>query len=85
MNNEDEEYSPLSNTEGEKLYRDAKEMESFGAEALVPTGRLQALLGHLVITSAPRYQIKGLSCPGWVEFKAIIEIFNGTSVHSIYQ
>jgi hypothetical protein len=25
---DDEEYSPLSDTEGEKLYRDAKEIES---------------------------------------------------------
>jgi hypothetical protein len=47
----------LSDTEGKKLYRDAEEMESFRAEALVPTGRLQALLGHLGITSASRYRI----------------------------
>jgi hypothetical protein len=47
----------LSDTEGKKLYRDAEEMESFRAEALVPTGRLQALLGHLGIASALRYRI----------------------------
>jgi hypothetical protein len=41
---DDEEYSPLRDKEGEKLYRDAKEIESFWAEALVSTGRLQALL-----------------------------------------
>jgi hypothetical protein len=29
---DDEEYSPLSNNEGEKLYRNANERESFGAE-----------------------------------------------------
>jgi hypothetical protein len=43
INNEDkdnEEYSPLSDPEGEKLYRDAEEMESFGAEAPVPISRL---------------------------------------------
>jgi hypothetical protein len=72
---DDEEYSPLSNTEGEKLYGNAEEIESFGAEAPVPTGRLQALLGHLGITSAPKYRIKGISRPGWVEFRAIMEIF----------
>jgi hypothetical protein len=50
---DDEEYSPLSDNEGEKLYRDADERESFGVEAPIPTGRLRALLGHLGITSAP--------------------------------
>jgi hypothetical protein len=59
---DDEEYSPLSDNEGEKLYRDADERESFGVEAPIPTGRLRALLGHLGITSAPRYRIKGVPC-----------------------
>jgi hypothetical protein len=72
---DNEEYSPLSDTEGKKLYRDTEEIESFEAEALVPTGRLQALLGHLGITSAPKYRIKRIPRPGWVEFKAIMEIF----------
>jgi hypothetical protein len=83
INNEDkddEEYSPLSDTKGEKLYRDAEEMESFRAEDLVPTGKHQALLGHLGITSAPRYRIKGVPRPGWVEFKAIAEIFSESRV-----
>jgi hypothetical protein len=30
----------VSDTKVEKLYRDADEIESFGAEASVPTGRL---------------------------------------------
>jgi hypothetical protein len=77
---DDEEYSPLSDTEGEKLYRDTEEIESFGVEALVPTGRLQALLGHLGITSSPKYRIKGIPRPGQVEFKAIVEIFQGPKV-----
>jgi hypothetical protein len=51
----DDEYSPLRDTKGEKLYRDTEEIESFGVEAPVPTGRLQALLGHLGITSAPMF------------------------------
>jgi hypothetical protein len=79
VDNEDEdneEYSPLSDNEGEKLYRDADERQSFDAEALIPTGRLCVLLGHLGITSAPRYRIKGVSHPGWVEFKAVVEIFS---------
>jgi hypothetical protein len=57
------------------LYRDTEEIESIGAKALVPTGRLQALQGHLGITSAPKYRIKGISHRGRVEFKAIVEIF----------
>jgi hypothetical protein len=69
---DDEEYSLPSDSEGDKLYIDAKERESFGAEAPIPTSRLCALLGHLGITSFPR--------PGWVEFKAVVEIFSGPRV-----
>jgi hypothetical protein len=70
-----EEYPPPSNTEDEKMYRDADEVESFGVEAPVLTGRLWALLEHLCITTAPRYRIKEVPRPGQVEFKAIAEIF----------
>jgi hypothetical protein len=65
----------LSDTKGEKLYKNAEEIESFGAEASVPTGRLQALPGHLGITTSPKYRIKGVPHPGRVEFKVIMEIF----------
>jgi hypothetical protein len=77
---DDKEYSPLSDNKGEKLYRDADERESFGADAPIPTSRLRALLGHLGITSAPRYRIKGVSRPGRVEFKSVAEIFSGPRV-----
>jgi hypothetical protein len=70
-----EEYLPASDAEDEKMYRDADEVESFGIEAPVLTGRLRALLEHLGITTAPRYRIKEVPRPGRVEFKAIIEIF----------
>jgi hypothetical protein len=40
----DEEHPSPSDTEAEKMYRDADEVESFGAESLIITGRLQALL-----------------------------------------
>jgi hypothetical protein len=50
-------------------------VESFGAEASVLTSRLQALLEHLGITTAPRYRIKEVPRSGRVEFKAIAEIF----------
>jgi hypothetical protein len=75
----------LSDNEGEKLYRDAAERESFGAKAPIPTGRLHALLGHLGITSALRYRIKGVQRPGWVEFKVVAEIFSGPRVLCSHQ
>jgi hypothetical protein len=70
-----EEHPPPSDTEVESMYRDVDEVESFGAKALVPTGRLRALLKHLGITTAPRYRIREVPYPGRVEFKAIAEIF----------
>jgi hypothetical protein len=53
-----EEHPPPSDTEAEKMYRDADEVESFGAESPILTGRLRALLEHRGITTAPRYRIK---------------------------
>jgi hypothetical protein len=70
-----EEHPPPSDTEAEKMYRDADEVESFRAESPVITGRLRALLEHLGITTTPRYRIKEVSRSGRVEFKAIAEIF----------
>jgi hypothetical protein len=71
----DEEQPPPSDTKPEKMYRDADEVESFGAEYLILTARLRALLEHLGNTIAPRYKIKEVPHSGWVEFKAIAEIF----------
>jgi hypothetical protein len=62
------------------MYRDIDEVESFGIKAQVLAGRLRALLEHLGITTAPRYRIKEVPCLGWVEFKAITEIFFGSKV-----
>jgi hypothetical protein len=70
-----EEHPPPSDTESEKMYRDADEVESFGAKALVLTGRLRALLEHLGITTAPWYRIKEVPHSWRVEFMAIAEIF----------
>jgi hypothetical protein len=75
-----EENPPPSDTEDEKMYRDADEVESFGAEAPVLAGRLRALLEHLGITIAPRYRIKEVPSSGRVEFKAIAEIFFGSRI-----
>jgi hypothetical protein len=71
----DEEHPPPSDTKAEKMYRDADEVESFGAESPVIAGRLQALLEHMGITTAPRYRIKKVPRSGRVEFKAVTEIF----------
>jgi hypothetical protein len=76
----DEEHPPPSDTEAEKMYRDADEVESFGAESPVIAGRLWALLEHLGITTAPRYMIKEVPHSGRVEFKAVAEIFFGSRV-----
>jgi hypothetical protein len=70
-----EEHPPPSDTEDEKMYRDADQVESFGAESLILASRLRALLEHLGITTAPRYRIKAVPRSGRVEFKAIAEIF----------
>jgi hypothetical protein len=75
-----EEHPPPSDTESEKIYQDADEVESFRAKAPVLAGRLWALLEHLGITTAPRYRIKEVSHSGRVEFKAITEIFFGSRI-----
>jgi hypothetical protein len=76
----DEEQHPLSDTEQEKVYRDADEVESFRAESPILTGRLRALLEHLGITTALRYRIKEVPRSERVEFKAIVEIFFGSRI-----
>jgi hypothetical protein len=75
-----EEHPSPCDTEAEKMYRDADEVESFGAESPILAGRLRALLEHLGITTAPRYRIKKVPRSGWVEFKAVVEIFFGSRV-----
>jgi hypothetical protein len=75
-----EEHPSPSDTKSEKMYREADEVESFGAEAPVLAGRLRALLEHLGITTAPWYRIKEVPRSGRVEFKDITEIFFGSRV-----
>jgi hypothetical protein len=76
----DEEQPPSSDTEPEKMYQDADEVESFGAESLILADRLRALLEHLGITTAPRYRVKEVPRTRRVEFKAIAEIFFGSRI-----
>jgi hypothetical protein len=40
-----DEHPPLSDIEDEKMYRDADEMESFGAKSSILTGKLRAFQG----------------------------------------
>jgi DNA-binding transcriptional LysR family regulator len=75
-----EEHPSPSDTKSEKMYRDADEVESFGAESPILAGMLQALLEHLGITTAPQYRIKEVLRSGRVEFKAITEIFFGSRI-----
>jgi hypothetical protein len=75
-----EEQLPPSDNEPEKLYWDADEVESFGAESLILAGRLWASLEHLGITTAPWYRIKEVPRSRRVEFKAIAEIFFGSRI-----
>jgi hypothetical protein len=60
----DDEQPPPCDTEPEKMYRDADEVESFRAESPILAGRLRALLEHLGITTAPWYRIKEVPRPG---------------------
>jgi hypothetical protein len=76
----DEEHPPPSDTEPEKTYRDADEVESFRAKSPILAGRLRALLEHLGITTTPRYRIKEVPRSRQVEFKAIAEIFFGSRI-----
>jgi hypothetical protein len=62
------------------MYRDADEVESFGAESPILVGRPRALLEHLSITTAPQYRIKEAPRSGRVEFKVIAEIFFGSKI-----
>jgi hypothetical protein len=75
-----EEHPPPSDTKAEKMYRDADEVEFFGAESPILADRLRVLLEHVGITTAPRYRIKEVPRSGRVEFKVIAEIFFGSRV-----
>jgi hypothetical protein len=64
---------------------DGEEIESYRVEAPVPIGKLQALLVHMGITTAPMYRIKGVPCSGRVEYRAIAEIFSESKVIGMHQ
>jgi hypothetical protein len=61
---EDEDYTPWSNTEKDETFHDADEIKTFGDEALIPTGRLRDLLNRINITTPPEFRIKRIPRPG---------------------
>jgi hypothetical protein len=79
---EDEDYTPWSNTEKDEIFHDADEIKTFGDEALIPTGRPRDLLNHINITTPPEFRIKRILRPGREEYKAIVEIISGPNVLS---
>jgi hypothetical protein len=79
---EDEDYTPWSNTEKDEIFHDADEIKTFGDEAPIPTGRMRDLLNHINITTPSEFRIKRILRPGREEYKAIVEIISGTNVLS---
>jgi hypothetical protein len=79
---EDEDYTPWSNTEKDEIFQDTDEIKTFGDEAPIPTGRLRDLLQHINITTPPEFRIKRIPLPGQEEYKAIVEIISGSNVLS---
>jgi hypothetical protein len=71
----------LSDVEKEEMYHDTDEIKSFGNEASIPTNRLRDLLNHNDINTSPEFRIKRVPCPGWEEYKAIMETLSGPNVH----
>jgi hypothetical protein len=79
---EDEDYTPWSNTEKDETFHDTDEIKTFRDEALIPTGRLRDLLNHINITTPLEFRIKRILRPGREEYKAIMEIISGPNVLS---
>jgi hypothetical protein len=57
VNKEDADYTPLSDSEKEKVYHDAEEIKTVRNEASIPTGRLRDLLNCININNQLTYVI----------------------------
>jgi hypothetical protein len=77
---EDEDYTPWSNVEKDRMFHDANKIKTFGDEAPIPTSILRDLLNHINITTPPEFRIKRILHPSWEEYKAIMEIISGPNV-----
>jgi hypothetical protein len=82
---DDEDYTPWSNTEKDEAFHDGDEIKTFGNEAPIPTGRLRDLLNRINITTPLEFRIKRIPRPGQEEYKAIVEIISGPNVLSRYK
>jgi hypothetical protein len=78
----DEDHTPLSDPEKEKVYHDADEIKTVKNEASIPIGRLRDLLNCIDITTPPEFRIKRVLRSGREEYKAIMEILSGPNVIS---
>jgi hypothetical protein len=79
---DDEIYTPMSDTEKDQMFRDADEIKTAENEAPIPTGRLRDLLNRLNITTQQEFRIKRVPCPRREEYKAIVENFSEPNVLS---
>jgi transposase len=79
---EDENYTPWSNTEKDETFHDANEIKTFGNETPILTGRLKGLLNCINITTPPEFRIKRIPRPGREEYNSIMEIISGPNVLS---
>jgi hypothetical protein len=79
---DDEDYTPWSNAEKDETFHDGDEIQTFGNEAPIPTGRLRDMVNRINITTPSELRIKRISCPGREEYKAIVEILSRPNVLS---
>jgi hypothetical protein len=67
-----------SDTEKQPVYHDAFEFRSYGDESPTIVSQLCSLLFHLNIIDALKFKIKRIPQPGRQEFRATVEIYNGS-------
>jgi hypothetical protein len=73
-------YTPVRNFGKEEMCCEAEEIKTSENEALISTDRLSELLNRIDITTPPEFRIKRVPRPGWVEYRAVVEIFNGPNL-----
>jgi hypothetical protein len=69
-----------SDTEKQPVYHDAFEFRSYGDESPTIVSQLCSLLFHLNIIDALKFKIKRIPQPGRQEFRATVEIYNGSQM-----
>jgi hypothetical protein len=70
--------APAEESEQQQGDDDEDDNEEYSplSDSKVLVDRLHALLVHMGITTTSKYRIKGVPRPGWVEYRAIAEIFS---------